>query len=99
MKKNLFWGIFSSFYGQHSVTAAWATPSPWSISGENKKNEKIICLLNLRGVLQKEKIVTLNRWEYTSCSHFALGSANRLYYCITENGTQDLIFMFQTKQS
>ena len=24
-------GVFSSFYGQRSVTAAWATPSPWSI--------------------------------------------------------------------
>ena len=22
-------GVFSSFYGQHSVTAAWATPRPW----------------------------------------------------------------------
>ena len=29
-KKNRFSGIFSTFYGQRSVTAAWATPSPWS---------------------------------------------------------------------
>ena len=31
MKKNDFRVFFSSFYGQRSVTAAWATPSPWSI--------------------------------------------------------------------
>ena len=36
-KKNRFSGIFSSFYGQHSVTAAWTTPSPWSISFPNTK--------------------------------------------------------------
>ena len=30
-EKNLFSGVFSSFYGQRSVTAAWATCSPWSI--------------------------------------------------------------------
>ena len=30
-KKTQIFGRFSSFYGQHSVTAAWATPSPWSI--------------------------------------------------------------------
>ena len=32
MKKCWFFGVFSSFQGQPSVTAAWATPSPWSIS-------------------------------------------------------------------
>ena len=26
-----FLRVSSSFYGQRSVTAAWATPSPWSI--------------------------------------------------------------------
>ena len=30
-KKSRFFGRFSAFYGQHSVTAAWATRSPWSI--------------------------------------------------------------------
>ena len=30
-KKADFQVFFSSFYGQRSVTAAWATPSPWSI--------------------------------------------------------------------
>ena len=31
-KKNRFFGrFFSAFYGQRSVTAAWATRSPWSI--------------------------------------------------------------------
>ena len=30
-KKKWFSGVFSSFYGQRSVTAAWATRSPWSI--------------------------------------------------------------------
>ena len=30
-KKNDFSGRFSAFYGQRSVTAAWATRSPWSI--------------------------------------------------------------------
>ena len=29
--KKFFSGVFSSFYGQHSVTAAWATPSPRNI--------------------------------------------------------------------
>ena len=45
MQKKYFWGVnfiflrkkgdfsddFSAFYGQRSVTAAWATRSPWSI--------------------------------------------------------------------
>ena len=31
-KKKMFFGRFSAFYGQRSVTAAWATPSPWSIT-------------------------------------------------------------------
>ena len=31
-KKVDFRAFFSAFYGQHSVTAAWANPSPWSIS-------------------------------------------------------------------
>ena len=30
-KKTDFFGRFSAFYGQRSVTAAWATGSPWSI--------------------------------------------------------------------
>ena len=30
-KKGVFFGRFSAFYGQCSVTAAWATRSPWSI--------------------------------------------------------------------
>ena len=30
-KKDDFWDVFSAFYSQHSVTAAWATRSPWSI--------------------------------------------------------------------
>ena len=30
-KKADFLELFSTFYGQHSVTAAWATCSPWSI--------------------------------------------------------------------
>ena len=30
-KKVFFSGVLSSFYGQHSVTAAWATPSPRNI--------------------------------------------------------------------
>ena len=30
-KKRWFFGRFSDFYGQRSVTAAWATRSPWSI--------------------------------------------------------------------
>ena len=30
-KKRWFFGRFSAFYGQRSVTAAWATRSPWSI--------------------------------------------------------------------
>ena len=30
-KKNRFSGIFYTFYGQRSVTAAWATRSPLSI--------------------------------------------------------------------
>ena len=30
-KKGDFSDVFSAFYGQHSVTAAWATRSPWSI--------------------------------------------------------------------
>ena len=30
-KKRGFFGRFSAFYGQRSVTAAWATRSPWSI--------------------------------------------------------------------
>ena len=30
-KKNWFFVRFSAFYGQRSVTAAWATRSPWSI--------------------------------------------------------------------
>ena len=30
-KKLIFLGDFFSFRGQRSVTAAWATPSPWSI--------------------------------------------------------------------
>ena len=30
-KKVIFRTFFSAFYGQHSVTAAWATRSPWSI--------------------------------------------------------------------
>ena len=29
--KRWFFGRFSAFYGQRSVTAAWATRSPWSI--------------------------------------------------------------------
>ena len=29
--KKGFSGVFSSFHGQHSVTAAWTTPIPWSI--------------------------------------------------------------------
>ena len=31
-KKGDFSDVFSAFYGQRSVMAAWATPSPWSIS-------------------------------------------------------------------
>ena len=31
-KKGDFLDVFSAFYGQRSVTAAWATRSPWSIS-------------------------------------------------------------------
>ena len=31
-KKRWFFGCFSAFYGQRSVTAAWATRSPWSNS-------------------------------------------------------------------
>ena len=31
-KKCVFFGRFYAFYGQRSVTAAWATRSPWSIS-------------------------------------------------------------------
>ena len=27
----MFFSLFSSFYGQRSVKAAWATPGPWSI--------------------------------------------------------------------
>ena len=30
-KKGDFSDVFSAFYGQRSVTAAWATRSPWSI--------------------------------------------------------------------
>ena len=30
-KKGDFFCRFSAFYGQRSVTAAWATRSPWSI--------------------------------------------------------------------
>ena len=30
-KKSEFSAVFSSFHGQRSVTAAWATRSPWSI--------------------------------------------------------------------
>ena len=30
-KKTDFSDVFSAFYGQRSVTAAWATRSPWSI--------------------------------------------------------------------
>ena len=30
-KKGDFSDVFSAFYGQRSVTAAWATCSPWSI--------------------------------------------------------------------
>ena len=30
-KKVIFRTFFSAFYGQRSVTAAWATRSPWSI--------------------------------------------------------------------
>ena len=30
-QKGHFFGRFSAFYGQRSVTAAWATRSPWSI--------------------------------------------------------------------
>ena len=32
-KKGDFSDVFSAFYGQRSVTAAWATRSPWSIFG------------------------------------------------------------------
>ena len=28
-KNNRFWGAFSTFYDQRSLTDAWATPSPW----------------------------------------------------------------------
>ena len=31
-KKTNFSGVYSSFHGQRSVMAAWATHSPWSIS-------------------------------------------------------------------
>ena len=31
MKKSRFSSVFSTFYGQHSITAFWATRSPWSI--------------------------------------------------------------------
>ena len=34
-KKTDFRAFFSTFYGQRSVTAAWATRSPWSISNAN----------------------------------------------------------------
>ena len=30
-EKKLIFGRFSAFYGYRSVTAAWATRSPWSI--------------------------------------------------------------------
>ena len=33
-KRADFLAIFFIFYGKRSVTAAWATPSPWSIDIE-----------------------------------------------------------------
>ena len=42
-KKGDFSNVFSAFYGQRSVTAAWATRSPWSIpqlfSANSVKND------------------------------------------------------------
>ena len=35
-KKGDFSDVFSAFYGQRSVTAAWATRSPWSIKFYNQ---------------------------------------------------------------
>ena len=35
--------IFSAFYGQRSVTAAWATRSPWSIPSRKDK----MCVLRM----------------------------------------------------
>ena len=35
--KNRFSGVFSSFYGQRSVTAAWATPSPGVLILQNSQ--------------------------------------------------------------
>ena len=39
-------GVFSSFYGQWSVTVAWASPSPWSI-WSTIYNEKLGQIYNL----------------------------------------------------
>ena len=36
-----FSGFFSTFYGRHSVTAAWANPSPWSIINKIRQAYKV----------------------------------------------------------
>ena len=36
-KKGDFSDVFSAFYSQPSVTAAWTTRSPWSIKEENSE--------------------------------------------------------------
>ena len=40
-EKCWFSGVFSSIHGQRSVTTAWATPSPWSITFSNSDHTQI----------------------------------------------------------
>ena len=44
-EKSRFSGVFSSFYGQHSVTTAWASPSPWSINQNVSNCDNILLYL------------------------------------------------------
>ena len=50
-KNKRFLGVFSTFYGQHSVTAAWANPIPW-----NSFSLYIYCFSHTSGDTQEAEI-------------------------------------------
>ena len=44
-KKGDFSDVFSAFYGQRSLTAAWATRSPWSIYFDTTRRNMYVSIL------------------------------------------------------
>ena len=77
-KNSEFSAVFSVFYGQRSVTAAWATRSPWSIPaifcsrkpgptlvlGKNMVGIFPLCLSHSKDRLQDDKIAILSRLSF-----------------------------------